>query len=241
MSLNCVITDDEPIALEILEDYINMVPGLQLVAKCESAIETLSALRQNDVDVLFIDIKMPEISGLELTKSLKNPPMVVFTTAYPNYAYDGFELDITDYLLKPISIERFLKTVDKLYSRKSVSTSKDTASDNNTHSDKRFFFIKSDSEIVRLEFNDILFIEALENYVRIHCTQKQYISNTTMKNMETLLSPHGFLRIHKSFIVNISKVNAVQGNAFIINNRTITVGKSYRKVVNEVLKRHFLQ
>lgn len=236
MNLKCIITDDEPIALEILEDYINTVPGIELIIKCKSAMETLTALRNYEIDVLFIDIKMPQITGVEFIKSLKNPPLIVFTTAYPNYAYEGFELDAVDYLLKPISIERFLKTIDKLFTRRY----------NNTQvvhegKDKTFFFIKSESDIVKLSFDNVLMVEGLENYVQIHCSDKKYISNITMKNMESLLSDYGFLRVHRSFIVNVSKIKSVRGNVFIMDDKIVPIGKSYRKIVTKVLKEYLFE
>ncbi|MCW3120907.1 MAG: two component transcriptional regulator, LytTR family [Flavipsychrobacter sp.] len=231
MNLNCVITDDEPIALEILEDYIRLVPGLNLVAKCRNAMETLTVLRQNEVDVLFIDIQMPEISGLDFIRSLTKRPAVVFTTAFPNYAIDGFEVDAVDYLLKPISIERFLRAIDKVFGRTAQNES-----EQKQLPDKKFFFIKSNTDLVKIEYETILYIEGLENYVKIHCETKTIISFSTMKNMEDILTPHRFLRIHRSFLINLNKVSSVQNNSFRIDTTDLIIGKSYRKTVSEVLK-----
>lgn len=238
MKLNCIITDDEPIALEILEDYIRLVPGLNLVAKCGNAMETFAKMREQKIDVLFIDIQMPEITGLDFIKSLKNRPAIIFTTAYPNYAIDGFELDAVDYLLKPISIDRFLRSVDKLFN----NTTHNPEAEHDTPSyspDKKYFFIKSNQELVKLEYNKILFVEGLENYVRIHCEDKAIVSFSTMKNMEDILSSHGFLRIHRSYIVNLDKVDAIQNHAFKIKNKELVIGKSYRKIVAEVLRNYY--
>lgn len=231
MKLNCVITDDEPIALEILEDYTRLIPDLKLVAKCRNAMETLSVLRQNEIDVLFIDIHMPEITGLDFVRSLKKKPAIIFTTAYPNYAIDGFEVDAVDYLLKPISIDRFLRAIDKVYMR---ATQREV--EVKQPSDKRFFFIKSNTDLIKVEYDSILYIEGLENYVKIHCEHKTIISFSTMKNMEDMLAAQQFLRIHRSYLINLNKVLSVKNHVFRIGNTDLTIGKSYRKTVSEVLK-----
>lgn len=231
MKLNCVITDDEPIALEILEDYARLIPELNMVAKCRNAMETLTVLRQNEVDVLFIDIHMPEITGLDFVRSLKKKPAIIFTTAYPNYAIDGFEVDAIDYLLKPISIERFLRAMDKVYMR---TTQKETEV-RQTH-DKPFFFIKSNTDLIKVEYDSILYIEGLENYVKIHCEHKTIISFSTMKNMEDMLAAQRFLRIHRSYLINLNKVSSVKNHIFRVGNIDLVTGKSYRKTVSDVLK-----
>lgn len=237
MKMNCVITDDEPIAQEILEDYVRMVPELALVAKCKDAMETFSVLREQQVDILFIDIQMPEISGLDFIRSLKNPPAVVFTTAFPNYAIDGFELDAVDYLLKPIPIDRFLKAVNRIFARKTNVLPKETINMRDiTGNDKTFFFVKSSQDLVKVDYNEILYIEGLENYVRIHCEDKTIVSFSTMKNMEDILSTRRFLRIHRSYIINLDKVERVQNYIFKIRDKELVVGKSYKRAISDVLK-----
>ena len=231
MKLQCVITDDEPIALEILEDYIRLVPGLNLVAKCKSAMETMTILQKNKVDVLFIDIKMPEISGIEFVKSLKNPPAIIFTTAFPGFALEGFELDVIDYLLKPISIERFLKAVHKVISNKKNLNPSETE-----RPPINFLFVKAGQGFIRVQYSDIYYIEALENYVRIHLKDKTIVSLTSMKNMEEALPAKSFLRIHRSYIVNLEKVDAIRNNVFILGAKNIGSGKNYRKNIAEMLK-----
>ncbi len=238
MNLQCVITDDEPIAQEILEDYINMVPGLQLVAKCKNAMETLTVLRHSRVDILFIDIKMPEVSGLEFVRSLKNPPVIIFTTAYPNYAVDGFDLDAADYLLKPISIDRFLKAINKVFLQN--NNPETVVTDKSIGHKRHFLFVKSDKGLIKLNYNDIDYIEAMENYVRIYLKDKIIVSPGTMKNIEDILPSALFIRIHRSYIVNLEKVAFVQNNIFTIGNKNLVVGKNYRKVVSEILKNYNL-
>lgn len=236
MILNCIVTDDEPIAIEIIEDYIQLIPGLKLQTTCTDTMDTFEALRKNDADVLFIDIQMPGISGLDFIRSLKNPPLVVFTTAYPNYALDGFELDAVDYLLKPISIERFLKTVDKLFARKSTENQMQIAT---TSIEKKSFFIKSNSGYARIEFNEILYVEGLENYIKIVCADKTVVSLNTMKYAESILPAEKFIRIHRSHIINLDKVETYKENSFKIMDKQLVVGKSYRKTITEFLKSNY--
>ncbi|GAA4464711.1 LytTR family DNA-binding domain-containing protein [Nemorincola caseinilytica] len=236
MNLNCVITDDEPIAQEILEEYVRMIPGLNLVAKCRNAMETLHVMRNNTVDILFMDIHMPGISGLDFIRSLKERPAIIFTTAYPNYAIDGYDVDAIDYLLKPISIDRFLRAVNKVYERAAGATETEVR---HPTANKTFFFIRSNTDLVKIEYDSILYIEGLENYVRIHCDNRNVISFSTMKNMEDILSQHGFLRIHRSYIINLQRVTSVQSHSFRIGTTELTVGKSYRKAVAEVLKTYY--
>jgi DNA-binding LytR/AlgR family response regulator len=234
MKLNCLIVDDEPIAVEILEDYIHMVADFNLVGKCASAIEAVNILQEKKVDLLFLDIQMPKISGISFLKSLKKTPAVIFTTAYPNYAIEGFELEAIDYLLKPISVERFFKAVNRILNR----WNEITPGKNVDQQPKQtgFFFIKSNQDFIKLEYQDILYIEALENYVRIYCSNKTIISISTLKNMEEILSPYDFLRVHKSYIVNLKKVDSVQNNICMINNMEIAIGRNYRKTVTEIIK-----
>jgi DNA-binding LytR/AlgR family response regulator len=239
MKLNCIITDDEPIAQEILEDYISMVPELHLVAKCADAMETFSALRKEQVDILFIDIQMPEITGLDFIRSLKTPPAVIFTTAYPNYAIDGFELDAVDYLLKPIPIDRFLKSINKIFNRLNEPSRHPDTNTVSHSSGRKFFFVKSSQDLIKIDIEKILYVEGLENYVRIHCEEKSIVSFSTMKNMEDILGVHRFLRIHRSYIVNMDKVEVIQNCIFKIRGKELIVGKSYRKNVSELVKSYY--
>lgn len=231
MMLNCVITDDEPIAVEILEDYIHMVSGLRLVAQCKSAMETLTVLQRQSVDVLFLDIKMPEISGLDLVRSLQHPPAIILTTAFPDYALEGYDLNIVDYLLKPISAERFLRAVNKLKAPFSGPMLADPTAD--------FLFARADGGLVKVSHADILYIEGLENYVRIHMGDKVIVCLSTMKSIEDSLPSRCFLRIHRSYIVNLSKVELIRQHQFRIGLKSLAVGKSYRKTVAEILKNYF--
>ena len=230
MILQCVITDDEPIAGEILEDYIRMVPGLRLVAQCKNAMETLSVLQQQKVQLLFLDIKMPEINGLELIRSLQHPPAIILTTAFPDYALEGFDLNVVDYLLKPISVERFLRAVNKLTVRHVDPILPNPSAD--------FLFARADGGLVKVNHSDILYVEGLENYVRIHTKDKVIVCLSTMKSIEDSLPAPSFLRIHRSYIVNLSRVEMVRQHLFQIGPKSLAVGKSYRKAVAEILKNY---
>ncbi len=239
MKLNCLITDDEPIAQEIIEGYVKMLPELHLVGTCSNAIETLSAIRNNHVDLLLIDIQMPEINGIDLIRSLHKVPMVIFTTAYPSFAIDGFELDAVDYLLKPVSLERFLKSIEKVYARMRRGKQPMETSAEKTMIARTFFFIKSDSGLTRIDYQEILYIEGLENYIKIVCESRTVISLHTMKAIESVLPVENFLRIHRSYIVNMNKVERVKDYFFRIRNVSLQTGKSYRKSIQAILRMRF--
>jgi len=236
MKLNCIITDDEPIALEIVEGYVKMLPELNLVARCTNAVETFTALRSHHVDLLFIDIQMPEISGLDVIRSLQKVPLIIFTTAYPSFAIDGFDLDAVDYLLKPISLERFLKSIEKVYSRIEKNQHALPAVIRHTRADRKFFFIKSDAGLIRIDYDQILYIEGLENYIKIVSENKTVVTLHTMKAIEKVLPAENFLRIHRSYIVNMNKVESVKDYLFKIKNINLQTGKSYRKSIQAILK-----
>jgi len=240
MQLSCIITDDEPVASEILEDYVRLIPGLELVATCRDAMETNTVLRSRPVDILFMDIQMPGISGLDFIRSLRQPPAIVFTTAHPGFAIDAFELDVLDYLLKPVPIDRFLRAVNKIFARHETGQLPGREETVQSAEDARqFFFIKSNQDLIKIAYSDILFIEGLENYVKIHCTDRTVVSFATMKSMEEMLAAHYFLRIHRSYIVNMNKVDSIKSNIFCLHNTELVVGKSYRKPVAELLKNYY--
>lgn len=240
MQLSCIITDDEPVASGILEDYVRLVPGLRLLASCRDAMETGELLRREPVDILFLDIQMPGISGLDFVRSLRQPPAVIFTTAHPGFAVDAFELEVADYLLKPVPIDRFLRAVNKVIAgrRPEQPVHRDEGAQV-PEQPGRFFFVKSNQDLVKIACSDIFYVEGLENYVKIHCADKTVVSFATMKSMEELLAPQGFLRIHRSYIVNLNKVDTIRNNVFCLRNTELVVGKSYRKPVAELLKHYY--
>lgn len=223
--IKTLIVDDEPLALDILETYINKLPDLELVAKCDNAIDANEMIQKEDIDLVFLDIKMPQMTGIELVRSLSKAPKIVFTTAYEEYALDGFELNAVDYLMKPIAFDRFLKAVNK--AKESLAPK----SNNNQAED--FFFVKADKKLVKIHFNEILYIEGLKDYVIIKKEVGRVIALQTMKSLETKLPDQIFMRVHRSYIVNIQKIKAVIGNAIEIiesgQPKHIPIGKNYKE------------
>ena len=236
--IKAIIVDDEPLALDVLETYIQQMPNIELVQKCENALEANEALKNHDVDLMFLDIQMPQITGVEFLKSLKDPPEVIFTTAYPEYAVEGFELDAADYLLKPISLERFMKSVNKV-SEKLGHNSGSPSGVVGMEGD--FIFVKADKKLIKVDFNDIIYIEGLKDYVIIRQEAGRVITLQTMKSLETKLPISTFKRVHRSYIVNIHKINAVVGNMLEVtekgNTKHLPIGKNYReellKIINQ--------
>ncbi|NNF36133.1 MAG: response regulator transcription factor [Saprospiraceae bacterium] len=227
--MKAIIVDDEPLAQDVLETYISKMPDITLVKKCENAFEANEALKDGDIDLMFLDIQMPQLTGIEFLKSLSNPPVVIFTTAYPDYAVEGFELDAVDYLLKPISLERFMKAVNK--ATKTIEAKKgDSQSDGSE--DKEYFFVKADKKLIKCNYNDIIYIEGLKDYVIIRQDTSRIITLQTMKSLEAKLPSEIFMRIHRSYIVNLQKIKAIVGNMVEVTEKGqakhIPIGKNYR-------------
>ena len=227
--LQCIIADDEPIARQILENYIAEIPYLELKASCKNAFEVLGFLQKNTIDLLFLDINMPKLSGLSLLKTLQQKPAVIITTAYSEYAVEGFELSVTDYLLKPFSLERFLQAVLKVKNKTVVATETISVI---TEEKQKSIFVKSDKKLIKLNFNEINHIEAYGNYIKIFTDKMILVPQTLTSFLEKL--PNQFLRIHKSFILNFDKLKLIDGNRIVLlNDSKLPIGKSYRK---EILK-----
>ena len=229
MNIKCLIVDDEELALNVLEKYIALMPSLKLVGKCDSAVEAITFLHNEEVDLLFLDINMPELSGLDMLKTLTHPPKVILTTAYSEYALESYEYGIVDYLLKPIKLERFIKAVNKVVKILDIKIE----SQDKSIEHKQTIFIKEDQISYNLEFNQILYIEAYGNYLKIHTTEKTYVTRETMQHIYDNLPQTSFLRVHKSFIVSIKKIKKLSGNILFINDIEIPVGNTYK---NELLK-----
>ena len=223
MKIRCILTDDEPMARKGLQGYIEKIDFLELVAVCENAIELNSVLKQQPADLLFLDIEMPYMTGIELLKNLSNPPKVIFTTAYDKYALQGFELEVLDYLLKPISFERFLKAANKAY-------------DHFKQADQRpdHVFVKAENKLEKVRFDEILFIEALENYIGIYMADKKLVTHSTLKAFQEKLPPQQFIQPHKSYLVAIDKINSIEGNVLHVQQYQVPISK-YQK--EEVLER----
>lgn len=228
-NLQCIIADDEPIARQIIESYIREISNLELVASCKNALEVMEILQERSIDILFLDINMPKLSGISLLKTMQRKPNVIITTAYTEYALEGFELAVTDYLLKPFSLERFLQAVLKV-KQSEVSIAETVPVEKEEISTS--IFIKSDKKIVKIDFEEIQYIEAYGNYIKIF-TDKMFLTPQTLTDFLDKL-PSNFLRIHKSYIINFNRLKLIDGNLLMLQNDTkLPIGKSFRKDVIE--------
>ena len=218
--IRCLIVDDEPLAREILGQYVSQSDELQLVGTCKNANEVVELLQKESVDVLFLDIQMPGISGMALMKSLENPPLVVFTTAYAQYAVEGYEVSAVDYLLKPISPDRFKKAVEKV---KDMIRYKKSSSN-----DLDYMFIRADYQDIKVMFDDILYVEGLKDYVKVVTKEKRIITLTNIKGMLEKLPQDRFIRVHKSYIVAKDKVQTIKGTILTIDDKEIPIGLTFK-------------
>ncbi|HPT20644.1 MAG TPA: response regulator transcription factor [Bacteroidales bacterium] len=239
MNIKCIIIDDEPLAVEILEAYIEKVPYLQLMGSFNNSLDALQYMKSNHVDLLLLDIQMPELTGFQLMSILDNPPLVIFTTAFNQYAIKSYELEAVDYLLKPFDLERFLKAVEKVWKRKSNGSSASASSPENvtadTHTSESFIFIRTEHRLQRVEKKDILYIEGMKNYLRVITPAGKYMTLMSFKNMEDLLSGPRFIRVHKSFIVALDKIDSVERGRIRIGKVFIPIGDKYRKEVESII------
>ncbi len=225
MNLKCLIIEDELPAQRVLKNYIADVPYLELKEAFKSPVEAMEMLQGDDIDLLFLDINLPKISGLNFLRSLNDPPSVIVTTAYPDYAHEGFELDVVDYLLKPFSFERFLKALSKL---KSGSKSPPPSAEQQERA-LSYAFVKVDKTLHRVDFADIVFIESDKDYVKIIMNENKLMLLQTLKHWEQMLPDQGFARVHKSYIVNISRIDKITGNRIKMGSHTIPIGRHYKQ------------
>jgi DNA-binding LytR/AlgR family response regulator len=227
--MNCIAIDDEPLALNVVKDFAGKIPFLDLIAVCTSAIDAIPVFRNKNIDLVFLDIQMPHITGLEFIKTLQNPPMVIFTTAYSAYALDGFELNAVDYIVKPFSFERFLKAVQKAYDLYNMNLNRQSSCKNiQTEKDQEYMMIKVEYSTVRLEIDKILYIEGLKDYLKIYTCARPILTKSTMKNIEEKLPSTRFIRVHKSYIVSIPKIDLIENNRIKIGEKFIPIGNQYR-------------
>ena len=244
--INVIIVDDEPLAQDVLETYIDKLPELNLVQKCSNALEANEALKSHSIDLMFLDIQMPQLTGIDFLKTLKKAPEVIFTTAYPNYAIEGFELNAIDYLLKPISLERFIKAVnkatDQIELKKGAQNNANTTSNQADPSD--FIFVKADKKLTKIHYRDIIYIEGLKDYVIIRMNTGRVITLQTMKSLEDKLPSNLFKRIHRSYIVALDEIRAIVGNMVevIEKNQTkhLPIGKNYRDELLQMINKNRL-
>jgi len=239
MKLKCIVVDDEPLAVEKLNGYIARVPFLELRASFTSGMDALQYLKDNTTDLLFLDIQMDDLTGIQLLEVLKNKPQVVFTTAYSEYAIKGFELEVTDYLLKPISFERFLQSVNRIYDKLNPKKNSDSPSDipvANTPPQPDFMFVKTEYRMEKVKFADIHYVEGMKDYLRIVSPDKRIMTLTNFKNMLSMLPEQQFCRIHKSYIINLSKIQSIEKSHVVVLNERLPIGDSYRKSFFDLLE-----
>ena len=236
--IRCIAIDDEPLALRQMESYISKTPALEAVGLFDSAIEAMPFVQQNPVDLMFVDINMPDLTGMEFVKSLKNPPGIIFTTAYSEYAMEGFQVDAIDYLLKPIAYSDFLKAVNK--AEKMIVPAKPEEIQIKTDGD--FLLIKSENRIVKINFNEIEYIEGMREYVRFHLKQRKAVMTLmSMKKLEAQLPPDQFMRVHRSWIVNLQKITTIERNRIVFGDDVyIPISEQYQKAFREWTEKYFL-
>ena len=226
MKIKCIVTDDEPIARKGLCGYIEKIDYLSLIGECEDALQLNSLLKIEQPDLLFLDIEMPYLSGLDLLSSIQYPPKVIITSAYEKYALKGYELDVVDYLLKPVSFERFMKAVDKVYHLLKKESGKNTS---------EYIFVKSDKQLKKIFLEDILFIESMENYVTIVTTSSKEVVYSTLKLFSESLPCDHFLQVHRSYVVNIKHIQSIEGNTLHIATCQIPVARNLRDQVFNII------
>ena len=234
-TIRCLVADDEPPAREILQRYISNMPDLELVKECSNAMQVLSFLQSREVDLIFLDINMPQLKGIELLKILKNPPKIILTTAYAEYALEGYELDVVDYLLKPIQFERFVKAVHKAVNlsghsinQSSTTTEKETKQDS-------FVYFRADRKMVKVMLGDIFYIESMKDYVKIFTSEGVLITKQSMTSVEAMLPENHFIRTHRSFIVSVPKIKSFTHELIEIEKTEIPIGKLFRNNVMKML------
>ncbi|MDP2722881.1 MAG: LytTR family DNA-binding domain-containing protein [Bacteroidales bacterium] len=232
--MKCIIVEDEIPALKLLADYASRIPDIELVGTYQDAMSVLGIVNSEHIDLMFLDIQMPLLTGIDLLKTMNSRPMVVITTAYAEYAVEGYHMDVIDYLLKPIPFERFLQAVNKaLRNYNNLHLQRQNGQIN---LERNYFFVKEDYKLTKVLFDDILFIEGMSEYVRIHTTTRKIVTLESLKNLELKLPSDMFIRIHKSYIVAVNRVTAIVGNSVEIKGSLLTVGKSYRNHVMSFLK-----
>ncbi len=238
-TIKCIIIDDEPIARQYLSDYVARMPQLELLAAYGRAVDAYQLIETGEVQLVFLDIQMPGLTGIEFIRTLQKKPAIVLTTAYSEYALEGYEMDVVDYLLKPISFERFARSVTKVISRLAISSGKPEpiapGSIDFPPVSRDFIFVKSGYKSVKVNISDILYVEGMKEYVMIYTKTKKYTKLDRMKNIENFLKDQGFIRIHKSYIVSVKDIDAVFGNTVELNGIQLPVGRSFKDELNTML------
>jgi DNA-binding LytR/AlgR family response regulator len=224
MKFQYIIVDDEPLARKLIASHASKIEGLELAGECSNAIEAINLLRNKSVDLIFLDIQMPEVTGIQFVHTLKNPPSIIFTTAFRDFAPEAFELEAIDYLLKPISFERFVKSVNKFFDRKTttqVSEMKEAS--------EEFLYVKADRKVHKVLTSDILYIESLDEYVKVYVRDKTLITRENISALEQKLSKNSFVRIHRSFIVSAKRVTSLSSDGVELGNKLLPFGRAYKQ------------
>lgn len=229
MNINCLVVDDEPLARNLLRDYIKKVPYLTLIGTSENALEAMKVLRENTIDLLFLDIQMPELTGINFLKVLQDKPNVILTTAYSEYALESYDLDVVDYLLKPITFERFLKSLEKINQRQQVQVATTQVPENKSE----FVFVKDGTKLIKVLLNDILYVEGLKDYVTIHTKQQKIVSLQRLKTLEEQLPAQQFIRIHNSYIIALNAISAIHKGEVQIGDVRLPISDSYKKAFKD--------
>lgn len=229
--IHCIIVDDEAVAREILENHLSKIDAVKIMASCKSAVDAFNVINAKNIDLIFLDINMPEISGLSFAKSINKNIKIIFTTAYREYAIDGFDLQAVDYLLKPISFERLLQAINKYLNENTTVKSFEPVEISPEKSD--YFFVRSDRKMVKICFSDILFIESLSDYIKIHLSDKNVVTRETMSNIEAKLPQNDFVRTHRSFIVSLTSIDSFTNEFVELGKKQIPISRSYK---NDVLQ-----
>lgn len=237
--IKCILVDDEPLALDVLEAYIQRVDGLELTARCNNALKAFEVLRNQSVDLIFLDIQMPKLSGIEFFKTLQNPPKIIFTTAFREYAAEAFDLDAVDYLLKPIPFSRFLKALSKAFGQIQTSIQQNApgnlTEDYEPQISKDFLIVKSEKKMLKITLSEIIYIESLKDYVIIHLPNRRIVTKQKISFLEQKLTENNFLRIHRSFLIATPKINAFTPGHIEINGVELPIGRSYKSEVSKIL------
>jgi DNA-binding LytR/AlgR family response regulator len=235
--MKCIIVDDEPIALEGMAEYVLRIPFLKLIGKYRNAFDAMEVITDQTIDLVFLDINMPELSGIEMINSLKTPPMVIFTTAYSNYAVKGFELNAIDYLLKPITFNKVLKASQKAYTYFKLSNEEDKDLE-----DSHFIYIKVDRRLVKVNISDIVYVQGLKDYINIFTVEQKYTTYSSLKKIVEVLPQQEFIQVHKSYVVGVKSIDVIDGKSIEMGKQKIPIGRVYKSQLYEkVVKNKFLE
>lgn len=241
MNITCLIVDDEPLARNLLKEYVNKVPYLDLKGTCSNAIEAMELMRRHPVDLLLLDIQMPDITGTTFVKTLQRKPLVILTTAYSDYALESYDLDVVDYLLKPITFERFLRAIDKVGQRVTSVTAVTAVKPTQGEAESSFIFVKDGTKLVKVRWEDILYIEGLKDYVTIHTREKKIVTLQRLKTLETQLPANKFIRIHNSYIVALGAIDVIHKNDVQVGKTLLPISDTYRRAFREFIEKNHLK